>query len=103
MNFNKELFLKEAVKEYIRWTNIKKKAHYEARRSKAKINVNKFSKKYNLSSEGYSFLDMFFGNIIMQTFGDAFNTDETILFEKAEKAFIATSSLLENELTLQTN
>lgn len=100
MVFNKEQFIQEAYKEYCRFTQIKKKAHYEGRRSKAKININKFGKKYNLSTEGYGFLDMFFGHIIMQTFGDAFNTSEEYLFPRIENAFKSNEHLLNNEIGL---
>lgn len=96
--FNKEQFINDCIKEFIRYNNLKKEAFYNGKSSKAKFSTNKLAKKYNLSNSGYGFLDTFVGYVIMKTMFAGYVTDEKILREAIEKSLKETENKLIEEL-----
>jgi hypothetical protein len=96
--FDKEEFLNDAAKEHERVNKLKMKAHYKGKRSKASHNTKKFSNKYNLSNDGYGFLDMFFGHMILNDINNMFTDNKEDVYKLAEDALIACYSYLKREL-----
>jgi hypothetical protein len=99
MGFNKETFLNEAIKEVERLDKLNKKARLQGKRSKAKFNYNKFCNKYGFSPEGYGFIDMFYGQILLFQMNEMFSSDEKeSIIEIVYKAFESTKHMIINEL-----
>jgi hypothetical protein len=97
--FNKETFLNEAIKEIQRLDKLNKKARLQGKRSKANFNYNKFCNKYGFSPDGYGFIDMFYGQILLFQMNEMFSSDKKAsIIELVSKAFEATKHMIKDEL-----
>ena len=98
MEFNKEGFIQDALKEFIRVNKLKGEAYYSGKRSKAQINFCKFASKYNLSNKGYGFLDSFFGGVIMKTMFKGYTIDKNIILPAIIESLEENDGHLDKEL-----
>ena len=89
--FNLKEFTNDLTIDLKRVTTLKRKARMQGKRSKARINTKKLSKKYGLSNDGYKFLDVVAGYSI-------FNTLELDEKDSVLQAIEQSKDLLEKEL-----
>jgi len=98
MEFNKQKFIQDSLKEFIRVNKLQGEAYYNGKRSKAKLNINKLASKYNLSNKGYGFIDSFFGGVIMKTMFKGYTTDESIILPAIIESLEENKEQLDKEL-----